>query len=48
MLLDNAKAFNDKFAFKVNFSYLQGQDWQSGTRKDQNPGNLKTANPAYA
>lgn len=42
-----AKAFNDKFAFKVNFSYLQGQDWQSDTRKDQNPGNFKTANPAY-
>ncbi|MDB5146627.1 MAG: energy transducer TonB [Mucilaginibacter sp.] len=42
-----AKAFNDKFAFKVNFSYLQGQDWQSNTRKDQNPTNLKTANPAY-
>ncbi|MDN3547910.1 TonB-dependent receptor [Mucilaginibacter aquaedulcis] len=42
-----AKAFNDKFAFKVNFSYLQGTDWQSNTQKDQNPGNLKTANPAY-
>jgi len=42
-----AKAFNDKFAFKVNFSYMQGKDWQSDTRKDQNPGNLSTANPAY-
>ncbi|SFS35841.1 TonB-dependent receptor [Mucilaginibacter polytrichastri] len=42
-----AKAFNDKFAFKVNFSYMQGKDWQSDTRKDQNPGNLATANPAY-
>lgn len=42
-----AKAFNDKFAFKVNASYMQGQDWQSNTRLDQNPGNLKTANPAY-
>lgn len=42
-----AKAFNDKFAFKVNFSYLQGQDWQSDNRIDQNPTNLKTANPAY-
>ncbi|MGN8069966.1 TonB-dependent receptor [Mucilaginibacter sp. 22184] len=42
-----AKAFNDKFAFKVNFSYLQGTDWQSNTQKDQNPTNLKTANPAY-
>ncbi|PTQ92902.1 TonB-dependent receptor-like protein [Mucilaginibacter yixingensis] len=42
-----AKAFNDKFAFKVNFSYMQGQDWQSNTIADQNPQNLKTANPAY-
>ncbi|MGF7073131.1 TonB-dependent receptor [Mucilaginibacter sp. R-33] len=42
-----AKAFNDKFAVKVNFSYLQGQDWQSDTRLDQNPTNLKSANPAY-
>lgn len=42
-----AKAFNDKFAFKVNFSYMQGQDWQSDTRNDQNPTNLKSANPAY-
>jgi iron complex outermembrane receptor protein len=42
-----AKAYNDKFAFKVNVSYLQGQDWQSNTQADQNPGNLKTANPGY-
>lgn len=42
-----AKAFNDKFAVKVNFSYMQGQDWQSDTRLDQNPTNLKSANPAY-
>ncbi|MBD1386905.1 TonB-dependent receptor [Mucilaginibacter rigui] len=42
-----AKAWNDKFAFKINASYLTGKDWQSDTRLDQNPGNLKTANPAY-
>ncbi|SDG34007.1 TonB-dependent receptor [Mucilaginibacter sp. P25] len=42
-----AKAFNNKFAVKVNFSYMQGQDWQSDTRLDQNPTNLKSANPAY-
>jgi len=41
-----AKAFK-KFAFKVNFSYFQGMDWQSDTRKDQNPYYLNTANPAY-
>ncbi|HZG23674.1 MAG TPA: TonB-dependent receptor, partial [Chitinophagaceae bacterium] len=37
-----------KFAFKVNASYLQGVDWISDTRKDQNPNNLITANPSYA
>ncbi|MBD1362211.1 TonB-dependent receptor [Mucilaginibacter sp. ZT4R22] len=42
-----AKAFNNKFAFKLNASYLKGKDWQSNTRLDQNPTNLKTANPAY-
>lgn len=42
-----AKAFNNKFAFKLNASYLKGKDWQSNTRQDQNPTNLKTANPAY-
>jgi iron complex outermembrane receptor protein len=42
-----AKAFNNKFAFKLNASYLKGKDWQSDTRLDQNPTNLKTANPAY-
>ncbi|MEO8413135.1 MAG: carboxypeptidase-like regulatory domain-containing protein [Ginsengibacter sp.] len=42
-----AKAFNDKFAFKVNASYLQGTDWISNTRADQNPNTRNTANPAY-
>lgn len=42
-----AKAFNNKFAFKVNGSYLRGTDWLSDTRKDQNPNNLKTANPSF-
>jgi outer membrane receptor protein involved in Fe transport len=42
-----AKAFNNKFAFKINGSYLRGTDWLSDTRRDQNPNNLKTANPAY-
>lgn len=42
-----AKAFHNKFAFKVNGSYLRGTDWLSDTRLDQNPNNLKTANPAY-
>lgn len=43
-----AKAFaNNRLAFKVNGSYLRGTDWLSDTRKDQNPNNLKSANPAY-
>lgn len=43
-----AKAFNNRFAFKVNLSYLRGTDWLSDTRTDQNPNSLKSANPAYA
>src|SRR4029078_2271881 len=42
-----AKAFNNKFAFKVNLTYMQGIDWRSNTRLDQNTNNLKSANPGY-
>jgi iron complex outermembrane receptor protein len=42
-----AKAFNDKFAFKINASYMSGIDWISDTRTDQNPNNRITANPAF-
>ncbi|WP_242696238.1 TonB-dependent receptor [Longitalea luteola] len=42
-----AKAFNNKFAFKVNVGYMQGVDWRSNTRLDQNPNNLKSANPNF-
>lgn len=42
-----AKAFNNKFAFKINSSYLQAVDWISDTRLDQNPNNRNTANPDY-
>ena len=42
-----AKAFNDKFAFKVNLGYMQGIDWRSNTRTDQNPNNLNSANPLF-
>jgi iron complex outermembrane receptor protein len=42
-----AKAFNKKFAFKINGSYMHGTDWISNTRSDQNTNNLKSANPAY-
>ncbi|HZH64423.1 MAG TPA: carboxypeptidase-like regulatory domain-containing protein, partial [Flavisolibacter sp.] len=42
-----AKAFHNRFAFKVNFSYMQGIDWRSNTRLDQNTNNLKSANPGF-
>ena len=42
-----AKAYNDKFAFKINASYMQGTDWISDTRRDQNPNNKITANPGF-
>ena len=42
-----AKAFNNKFAFKINAGYLQGVDWISDTRLDQNPNDKNTANPSY-
>jgi len=42
-----AKAFNNKFAFKINVGYMQGIDWRSNTRLDQNPNNLKSANPNF-
>src|SRR4030095_5598740 len=42
-----AKAFNNKFAFKINIGYMQGTDWRSNTQTDQNPNNLKSANPGF-
>lgn len=42
-----AKAWNNKWAFKVNGSYMRGTDWVSNTGTDQNPNNLNTANPGF-
>ena len=42
-----AKAFHNKFAFKINLGYMQGTDWRSNTRLDQNTNNLKSANPGF-
>lgn len=43
-----AKAFNNKFAFKVNFSYMKGTDWRGNTTIDQNPNATpSTGNPNY-
>ncbi len=41
------RAYKDKFAFKVNASYLKGTDWISNSQFDQNPNNKNTANPLY-
>jgi len=42
-----AKAYNNKFAFKINGSYMRGTDWLSDTKFDQNPNSLNTANPTF-
>jgi len=42
-----AKAINKRWAFKLNFGYMQGTDWRSNTRLDQNPNNLNSANPKF-
>ncbi len=42
-----ANAFSNKFAFKINFGYMQGTDWRSNTRLDQNTNHLKSANPGF-
>lgn len=42
-----AKAFGNRFAFKLNFSYLQGTDWLANTQTDQNPQPLTSANPRF-
>ncbi len=48
-----AKAFNNKWAFKVNFTYLQAKDWQATDYRDQSLANgfgfegTPQSNPAY-
>jgi iron complex outermembrane receptor protein len=42
-----AKAFNNRFAFKLNFSTLKGTDWVANGLTDQNPQNLSSANPGF-
>ncbi|UOQ76844.1 TonB-dependent receptor [Hymenobacter sp. 5516J-16] len=36
-----------RWAYKVNLSYLRGTDWLSNTQNDQNPQNLSSANPRF-
>src|SRR5439155_11652293 len=40
-----AKAFHDKFAFKINASFLKGTDWVANDHSDFNP--QPVANPAF-
>ncbi|MDB5190683.1 MAG: TonB-dependent receptor [Segetibacter sp.] len=42
-----AKAFNNRWAFKINGSYMRGLDWRSNSRLNQNTNNLKSANPGF-
>jgi iron complex outermembrane recepter protein len=42
-----AKAFNNKWAFKINAGYMKGTDWRSDSRLDQNTNNFKSANPGF-
>jgi iron complex outermembrane recepter protein len=42
-----AKAFNDRFAFKLNFSVLHGTDWVANGLVDQNAQSRPSANPNF-
>ena len=42
-----AKAYNNKWAFKINGSYMRGTDWLSNSETDQNPNSRNTANPSF-
>jgi outer membrane receptor protein involved in Fe transport len=42
-----AKAYNNKFAFKLNFSALRGTDWVANGLVDQNPQDRPSANPRF-
>ncbi|HAK78622.1 MAG TPA: TonB-dependent receptor [Runella sp.] len=47
-----AKAFNNKFAFKLNVGYITAQDWQVNDYRDQSfrgttPANGSRSNPGY-
>jgi len=43
-----ATSFNDRFAFKINASYLTATDWRGSSTNDQNPNTTAgTGNPLY-
>lgn len=39
-----AKAYNDKWAYKINFSYLNGTDWVANSNMELNPNANPTTN----
>ena len=48
MSLRFAKAWNNKFAFKTNISYLEANDWQAQNYSDMNRlGGTRSNDPAY-
>jgi hypothetical protein len=42
-----AQAINNKWAFKINGSYMRGTDWLSNSPNDQNTYEKSTANPNF-
>lgn len=46
-----AKSWNDRFALKVNFAYLNAEDWHAGNTLDinanLNPSSTRSTNPNY-
>lgn len=42
-----AKAFNDKFAFKVNLAYTRGEDWHASSLEDKNGSGGGREQPGY-
>jgi len=42
-----ARIINNRWAFKINGSYMRGTDWRGSTATNQNPNASSTANPLY-
>jgi outer membrane receptor protein involved in Fe transport len=42
-----AKKFSDKFAAKLNLSYMEGEDWHAGRTDDLSDPTINRSNPGY-
>lgn len=42
-----AKKFSDKFAAKINVSYMEGEDWHAASTRDLNNPSFNRSNPGY-